>query len=54
MFNPPSLHGLQHRRAYFHDARFKSLDDVLKSHPDGKIAGLPEVMSQLKAFLMTL
>lgn len=54
LFNPPSLRGLQHRRAYFHDARFKSLDDVLKSHPDGKIAELPEVMSQLKAYLMTL
>ncbi len=54
MFNPPSLHGLRHRRAFFHDARFKSLDDVLKFHPDEKIAGLPEVMSELKTFLMTL
>lgn len=53
MFNPPSLLGLRHRRAYFHDARFKSLDDVLKSHPDSKVTESPEALSQLKAFLMT-
>lgn len=34
--NPPSLLGLKHRRACFHDARFKALDDLMKSHPNEK------------------
>ncbi|MDA1229251.1 MAG: hypothetical protein O2856_00625 [Planctomycetota bacterium] len=54
LFNPPSLTGLRHRRAYFHDARFRSLDDVLKSHPGGEVTGSPEDQSNLNAFLMTL
>jgi cytochrome c peroxidase len=53
-FNPPSLLGLKHRRAYFHDARFKSLDDLLKNHPDEKNALNETELDQLKAFLLSL
>ena len=53
-FNPPSLNGLKHRRAYFHDARFRSLDDLLQTHPHAKAPATPEERSHLKAFLMTL
>ncbi len=34
-FNPPSLQSVIHRRAFFHDARFRSLNEVLKSHHPG-------------------
>jgi hypothetical protein len=34
-FNPPSLRSVSHRRAFFHDARFHSLHDVLKNHHPG-------------------
>lgn len=53
-FNPPSLLGLKHRRAYFHDARFKSMDDLLKNHPDQKNPLNETEMGQLKAFLLSL
>jgi len=36
MFNPPSLQGLSHRRAYFHDARFNDIGKLLDVHPDSK------------------
>ena len=54
LFNPPSLNGLRHRRAFFHDGRFRSLDEFLTSHPDGRVTGSPEALENLKAFLMTL
>ena len=31
-FNPPSLRGVRHRSAYFHDLRAKSLQDVFTRH----------------------
>ena len=54
LFNPPSLRGLRHRRTFFHDARFRSLDDLLQTHPDAPAPGSVEDSSQLKAFLMSL
>ncbi len=54
LFNPPSLIGLRHRRAFFHDARFRTLDELLKTHPDPKAPVSPDELSSLKAFLLTL
>lgn len=35
-FNPPSLKSLRHRRAFFHDARFETLSDLLQNHHPGQ------------------
>jgi cytochrome c peroxidase len=53
-FNPPSLAGLRHRRAFFHDARFRYLDDLLSQHPDPVPALSPEDATALRAFLRSL
>lgn len=53
-FNPPSLSGLRYRRSYFHDGRFRSLDELLQSHPPDLTALKPEALTDLKAFLMAL
>ncbi len=34
-FNPPSLQSVVHRRAFFHDARFKDLDTLIQHHHPG-------------------
>ena len=54
-FNPPSLRGLRHRRAFFHDGRAKSLRSVFREYHHQ----LPDELSdqelkQLVAFLNTL
>ena len=54
LFNPPSLKGLRHRRAFFHDARFRSIDELLETHPDPKASASVEEQSRLKAFLLSL
>lgn len=49
-FNPPSLQSVVHRRAFFHDGRFQTLNEVLKSHHPGfdQPPSKPEVQSLIK------
>ena len=54
LFNPPSLKGLRHRRAFLHDARFRSIDELLETHPDPRAAASVEEKSRLKAYLLSL
>ncbi len=54
LFNPPSLNGLRHRRAFFHDARFTSLDTLLQSHPNAETVWSSDESADLKAFLIGL
>lgn len=54
VFNPPSLNGLRHRQRYFHDARFRSLDELLQHHPDAHDGVAEKETENLKAFLMSL
>ena len=53
-FNPPSLQGLVHRKAFFHDARYKSLEELLESHPDAKIKWTADELTELESFLKNL
>ncbi|MDX1928512.1 MAG: cytochrome c peroxidase [Pirellulaceae bacterium] len=53
-FNPPSLSNLNIRRAFFHDGRFKSLDEVLSKHPNLESDYSDSERQQLKAFLLSL
>lgn len=53
-FNPPSLSNLKVRRSFFHDGRFKSLDEVLKKHPQDDAVFSDIQLQQLKAFLLSL
>jgi Di-haem cytochrome c peroxidase len=53
-FNPPSLSNLNVRRAFFHDGRFNSLDEVLKKHPQDEAVSSDLQRQQLKAFLLSL
>jgi cytochrome c peroxidase len=54
-FNPPSLRGLRFRRAYFHDARAKSLQAVFKEYHHQLNGGLPEEdLRQLLIYLNSL
>ena len=53
-FNPPSLSNLKVRRSFFHDGRFKSLDEVLKKHPQDEAVFNDTQLQQLKAFLLSL
>lgn len=53
-FNPPSLSALNVRRAFFHDGRFKSLNDVLRKHPQDEAELSDLQRQQLKAFLLSL
>jgi len=54
-FNPPSLRGLSHRRAFFHDGRAKELADVFQEHGHqvDEVLGERE-LSDLLAFLRSL
>jgi YVTN family beta-propeller protein len=54
-FNPPSLRGISHRQAFFHDNRAATLAEVLAlfGHP-GDAAYSPAELSDLVAFLMSL
>ncbi len=53
-FNPPSLSNLKVRRTFFHDGRFKSLDEVLRKHPQDEAVFSDMQLQQLKAFLLSL
>ena len=54
-FNPPSLHGLRHRRRLFHDGRFDSLESLLKTGKHQLPRDLTdEERSRLLAFLRSL
>ena len=53
-FNPPSLSGLRHRRAFLHDARYQSLEELLENHPNSKNAWNAEELADIRAFLMSL
>jgi cytochrome c peroxidase len=53
-FNPPSLSTLKVRRAFFHDGRFKLLDEVLRNHPRAEAVYSDLELKQLKAFLLSL
>jgi CxxC motif-containing protein (DUF1111 family) len=53
-FNPPSLNGLRHRGAFLHDARYRSLDELLQVHPDSKIVWTVQELADIKVFLMSL
>lgn len=53
-FNPPSLKGLRYRKAYFHDARYKSLKTLIANHPDAKTRWTQTELSALEAFLLNL
>ncbi len=53
-FNPPSLEGISHRKAFFHDARYKSLAELLKYHPDSRLIWTTDEVSDLVLFLMSL
>ncbi len=53
-FNPPSLIGLRFRAGFMHDARFKSLDEVLKHHPQPAVSLTDQEAIELKAFLKQL
>ncbi len=54
LFNPPSLRGLSHRRAYFHDARFKAIGHLLDNHPDTKSIWTTNEKIALELFLKSL
>ena len=54
LFNPPSLNGLRHRRAFFHDARFRTLDTLLQSHPNAETILSADDSADLQAFLIAL
>lgn len=56
LFNPPSLEGLFHRRSFFHDSRFRSIDELLNSHPTAQKSEslTQEDRTNLKAFLFSL
>ena len=53
-FNPPSLEGLRYRRAYFHDARYKSLEKLIPNHPDAKTTWTQTELTALETFLIAL
>lgn len=57
-FNPPSLRSLHSRRRFLHDARGKSLLDVLTRHHDPERLGgdklSPDELEKLIAYLLTL
>jgi cytochrome c peroxidase len=54
-FNPPSLRGLSHRRAFFHDARAKSLRSVVREYQHQLPSELTgQELEQLLAYLSTL
>ena len=54
-FNPPSLRGVRHRSAYFHDLRAKSLKDVFTRHRHQVVLPLSDdQLSDLVTFLRSL
>ena len=53
-FNPPSLEGVLHRKAYFHDGRYKSLEVLLGSHPRASEVWTDEELTQIVIFLNSL
>ena len=53
-FNPPALSQLKLRRAFFHDGRFKSLDEVLRNHPTANADFSAQELEQLKTYLLSL
>ena len=53
-FNPPTLRGVAHRRRYFHDGRFESLEALLRHHPAPDSSRTEESMRELLSFLWSL
>ncbi len=51
-FNPPSLRHLHLRRAFFHDGRFTSLEELLEKHPQPAAALTSEQRTLLIDFLL--
>jgi len=53
-FNPPTLNGLRFRKAFFHDARFSSLDVLLNNHPEPKPQWPAGDLEALREWLLQL
>jgi hypothetical protein len=53
-FNPPSLLGLRFRKRFFHDARYKSLSEVLSEHPDPKSTWTEKELQLIQHYLHNL
>ena len=54
-FNPPTLRGVGHREAYFHDNRAESLEDVFRLHGHQLRDSLDEgELADLVSFLRSL
>jgi DNA-binding beta-propeller fold protein YncE len=53
-FNPPSLEGARYRKSFFHDGRYKSMKDLLGSHPDPSAVWTEEELDQIILFLKRL
>lgn len=54
LFNPPSLRGVSQRDSYFHDARVKSLEEVLEQGHFTQKTLTPEERTALLRFLRSL
>jgi cytochrome c peroxidase len=54
LFNPPSLRGVSQRDRYFHDARAKSLEEVLEQGHFTQKTLTPEERTALLRFLRSL
>ncbi len=53
-FNPPSLEGLAYRKAFFHDGRYRSIEEVLRFHPEAKRPMTQDEIAYLSLFLRSL
>ena len=53
-FNPPSLEGLTHRKAFLHDARHRSIEELLRFHPEANGRWTPDEIACLSIFLGSL
>ncbi|MBL8810202.1 MAG: hypothetical protein JNM43_08500 [Planctomycetaceae bacterium] len=54
-FNPPSLKSVTHRRAFFHDARFETLQELLQDHHPGQTQpSSPDEIQLLQDYLKSI